>query len=153
VNGNADGFSDGPQKQILFVGLGNVLRQDDGVGVYVARRIRENRHIRVLTVEIGIENYLGKINAMNPDFIILLDSVVFNRKPGYCRLLPAARLMDYTSNTHNISLSRITEFVHAETYILGIEPATVSFGEGLTPAVKRKADLLIKKINEGITCI
>ena len=140
-------------KLILFVGLGNVFHRDDGVGVYLAQRIRENQHIRVLNAEIGIENYIGKINSIDPDFLILLDSVVFNRPPGYCQLIPVEKLTDYTSNTHNLSLGRIGEFINAKAYILGIQPAAVSFGEGLTSPVRKKADLLIKKINACFSCI
>lgn len=146
-------LSDLSDKFILFVGLGNVLHRDDGVGVYLALRIHENKHIRVLNAEISIENYLGKINAIHPDYLILLDSVIFNRQPGYCQLIPVEKLMDYTTNTHNLSLRKISEFIHAETYILGIQPATVSFGEGLTSPVKRKADRIIKEINARFSCI
>ncbi len=98
-----------PDKHILFVGLGNVLRRDDGVGVYLAQKLLTNQHIRVLNVEVSLENYIGKINAIHPEVLILMDSVDFNRKPGYSALIPAGCLADYTTNTHNVSLARIGE--------------------------------------------
>ena len=141
-----------PDKHILFVGLGNVLRRDDGVGVYLAQKLLTNQHIRVLNVEVSLENYIGKINAIHPEVLILMDSVDFNRKPGYSALIPPGCLADYTTNTHNVSLARIGEFIHARTYVLGIQPALVSFGEGLSAPVKRKADQVAKKINTFFTC-
>jgi hydrogenase 3 maturation protease len=146
-------LSDLTDKLVLFVGLGNVLRRDDGVGVYLAQKLHENQHIRVLNAEVSIENYIGKINDLNPDFLILIDSVVFNRRPGYCQLMPVDRLIDFTTNTHNISLRKIAEFVRAQTFILGIQPAEITFGEGLTSPVKSKADLLVKKINTCFSCL
>jgi|WetSurSiteA1Bulk_404760.scaffolds.fasta_scaffold02466_6 hydrogenase 3 maturation protease len=145
--GNFEILPDLAGKSILFVGLGNVLHHDDGVGVYMAQGIQENQQIRVIIAEVSLENYIGKINAILPDILILIDSVLFSRRPGYCQLVPAEKIMDYTTNTHNISMSRIIGFCSAQTYVLGVEPAVVSFGEGLSSRVKKKADLLVRRIN------
>jgi hydrogenase 3 maturation protease len=139
-------------RMVLFVGMGNVLHHDDGVGVYMAQRIQENRHIRVLMAEIGLENYIGKINSIHPDFLILIDSVFFNRPPGYSKLIPVERIADYTTNTHNISLKNIMAFVQVQTFVLGIQPAVVSFGEGLSCRVEKKANTLTAKINACFFC-
>lgn len=146
-------LSDLSDKLVLFAGLGNVLRRDDGVGVYLAQKLYENQHIQVLNVEVSIENYIGKINEIDPDVLILIDSVFFNRRPGYCQLIPVDKLIDFTTNTHNISLSKISEFIVAQTFILGIQPAIVTFGEGLSSPVKKKANLLVKKINTYFSCL
>ena len=37
---------------------------DDGVGVYISRRIKNRGNISSLTVEVSIENYIGKINSL-----------------------------------------------------------------------------------------
>lgn len=137
---------------VLFAGMGNVLHHDDGVGVYLAQRIQENKNIRVIVAEISLENYLGKINTIHPDYLILLDSVIFNKPPGYWKIFPVEKLSDYTTNTHNISLGRICEFVNARVYVLGIQPSVVTIGEGLSQEVKRKADQLVRKINSGFAC-
>lgn len=134
-------------KTIVFAGLGNVLRRDDGVGVYLAQHIRPHPGIVILNVEVGIENYIGKINSLQPDLLVLMDCVFFNRQPGYYRLIEVDRLADVTTNTHNISLKRISEFISVRTFVLGIQPAEVNVGEGLTPPVAKRANQLIKKIN------
>jgi hydrogenase 3 maturation protease len=131
----------------VFVGIGNVLHRDDGVGVYIARKIRENQHIRVINAEVSIENYIGKVNAINPAVIILIDSMFFGREPGYSQLLSMERLRGSCTHTHNISLRMITELFKSEILILGVQPATVSFGEGLSGPVQKKADRLVSVIN------
>ncbi len=136
-------------KRIVFVGIGNVLHRDDGVGVYISRQITERNNIRVIHAEVSIENYIGKINSLHPDFIVLIDNVFFNKKPGYCRLIPAGNLLDFTTNTHNISLGKISELFSARVLMLGIQPLIISFGEEMSPEVKRKADEIIKAINGG----
>ncbi|MCB2195406.1 MAG: hydrogenase maturation protease [Bacteroidetes bacterium] len=122
-------------QKILFVGIGNVLKSDDGVGVFISNRIKEKSTIQKLTVEVSIENYIGKINAINPDVLILIDCVDFGKKPGYYNLIPANELKDYTLNTHNISLKRISELFKMPVYILGIQPKSIDFGEELSETV------------------
>ena len=56
-------------RSALFVGIGNILKRDDGVGVYISHRIKATDLILTLTVETGIENYIGKINSLNPDLL------------------------------------------------------------------------------------
>ncbi|MBN1416286.1 MAG: hydrogenase maturation protease [Bacteroidales bacterium] len=133
----------------LFVGIGNVLRSDDGVGVYIAQRIKERDKIKVLVVEVSIENYIGAINAIHPDEIILIDAVNFNRDPGYFALHSPEILLDYTTNTHNISLKKLVGFFKSNVWILGIQPEFVSFGEGISPRVGHAADEIIALINSG----
>jgi len=135
------------KQTILFVGIGNVLRSDDGAGVYISQRIVEHNHIKVLTVEVSIENYIRKINSYNADYIILIDSVNFNKEPGYYSLVPVCELLDFTTNTHNISLRNISEFLSCNIQILGIQPETISFGEGLTASVRKSADEIIRFVN------
>ncbi|MBN2215087.1 MAG: hydrogenase maturation protease [Bacteroidales bacterium] len=132
---------------ILFVGIGNVLRTDDGAGVYISQRITEHNRIMALTVEVSIENYIQKINHYSPDLIILIDGMNFNKDPGYYNLLPVSELMDFTTNTHNISLRNISEYLPGNVQILGIQPESISFGEGLTPCVKKSANEIIRFIN------
>lgn len=135
-------------KNMLFVGIGNVLKHDDGVGVYISNHIQETAKKRSLTVEVSIENYISKINRVNSGHLILIDCVDFNKKPGFWDILPVERINGFITNTHNISLNKISELFNSKTYILGIQPENISFGEDLTPEIKKTADLLIKKINE-----
>ena len=135
-------------KKLLFVGIGNVLRSDDGVGVYICKRLNTNKNISTLIVEVSIENYIKKVNEYNPDILILVDCVNFNKKPGYVDFLPVERIKDFTTSTHNISLKRISEFFKMKVLVLGIQPASLLFGEKLSPKVKEAADRIIKNINQ-----
>ena len=53
--------------RILFIGVGNVLKRDDGVGVLISQGIIESPDLLTLTVEVSIENYIGKINSLEPE--------------------------------------------------------------------------------------
>jgi hydrogenase 3 maturation protease len=134
-------------KRILFVGIGNLLKMDDGVGVYISSRIRNISGISALTVEVSIENYIGKINSLNPDILVLIDCVDMKLPPGSCKLIPVSQTEDLTFNTHNISLRRVTDFFEMKVYLMGIQPEKIDFGENMSYIVKEEADKIITFIN------
>ncbi|NMC42202.1 MAG: hydrogenase maturation protease [Bacteroidales bacterium] len=143
-----DEILSGKNRKIVFAGIGNVLKSDDGIGVYISSRIRKRKNLEALTVEVSIENYIGKINSLNPDVLILIDCVDMNSPPGTSRLMRIDEIRDFTFNTHNISLRRITEFFNAEVFILGIQPLNVDFGEKISYLVAKEANRIIEQINK-----
>lgn len=135
-------------RKILFVGVGNVLKRDDGIGVYISRKIKDTPIISAITAEVSIENYIGKINTLHPDILVLIDCVDMKKKPGSHKLFPVSQIQDLTFNTHNISLKRISEFFLMPVFILGIQPEIIDFGENISYLVKNKADKIINRINK-----
>jgi len=131
----------------LFVGIGNVLKCDDGVGVYIAQRIKERNTIKVLVVEVSIGNYIGRINKFHPDTLVLIDAVNFGKSPGFCSLLPSDKIMDFTTNTHNISIKKLLGFFKSRVFILGIQPQYMTIGDTISEPVKTQADCILKIIN------
>jgi len=137
-----------PDKRILFVGVGNVLKNDDGVGVRISRDIKSTPYVSALTVETSIENYIGKINSLRPDILVLVDCMDFGEPPGKSRLIKVEEVNDTTFNTHNISLKRLSEFFPMPVYVLGIQPESVEFGENISYLVECVADKIVKFINK-----
>ena len=134
-------------KKILFVGIGNLLKQDDGVGVYISNRIKNRDNIISLTVETSIENYIGKINTLKPDLLVLLDCMELRSEQGTHKLLELSQVQDITFNTHNISLKKLSDFFKMPVFILGIQPENINFGENLSYLVRNIADKIINQIN------
>jgi hydrogenase 3 maturation protease len=136
------------EKSILFVGIGNLLKSDDGAGVYISGNIKNSDRISSLTVEVSVENYIGKINAMNPDILVLIDCVEMKAPPGTCRLLRVEKVHDLTFNTHNISLKKLSGFFAMPVYVLGIQPLKIDFGENISYIVMNVSDKIIQAINK-----
>ena len=134
-------------KKTLFVGIGNALKSDDAIGIYICKKIQQNNKIETLIVESGIEKFVGKINSIDPEILILVDCTDSNEEPGFIDFLPIEEIQDFTVNTHTISVKRISEFFKMKTYLLGIQPENVKFGEVFSKKVLNSADELIKKIN------
>ena len=138
----------GKDRKILFVGIGNLLRQDDGIGVYISTRLKETDNIKVITVEVSIENYIGKINSTDHDTLVLIDCVDMKKEPGTCELIHPDRVHDMTFNTHNISLKRLSEFFRNEILILAIQPEKIGFGENLSYIVRDAGNRIIELVNK-----
>jgi len=136
-------------KKVLFVGIGNVLKTDDGVGVYISSGIKSSSSVSSLTVEVSLENYIGKINSIDPDILVLIDCVDMKSAPGTYKLMVVNKIQDLTFNTHNISLKRISEFFKMPVFLLGIQPEKLIFGENISYLVKEEADKIINIINSS----
>lgn len=135
-------------RRILFVGIGNVLKQDDGIGVYISNHLTEKANIRVLTAEVSIENYIGKINSIDHDILVIIDCVDMGKEPGSFSILPVKNIRDMTFNTHNISLKKLSEFFKNEVFVLAIQPEKVDFGEELSYIVEDTGNRIIELINK-----
>jgi hydrogenase 3 maturation protease len=139
-----------PGIKILCAGVGNLLRKDDGVGVHIAGGIIQGSGISSLLVEMGIENYIGKINRLAPDLLVIIDACDFNEPAGFCRLAEPHELQGITTNTHNISLLKLSEFFDMPVRILGIQPSCTGFGETVSSVVDKRATEIINIINDQI---
>jgi len=120
---------------------------DDGVGVYISSKIKNTSLISALTVEVSLENYIGKINSLNPDILVLIDCVDMKSTPGTHKLMSLSKIHDLTFNTHNISLKRFQDFFKMQVYLLGIQPEKINFGENISYLVKEEAEKIINIIN------
>lgn len=140
----------GSSKVILFVGIGNRLKRDDAVGIYICENLATSGQKQILIVESGIEKYIGKINKLSPDILVLVDSTDFGEKPGYTKLVRPEQIVDETTNTHTISVKKLSKFFDMSTFILGIQPKNSNFGEELSPIVKERANRIIDYINNKL---
>ncbi len=129
------------------MGIGNRLRGDDGVGVVIAERLREDKRVdgqMVLVFEAGTvpENYLVPIIQEMPRQVILIDACDFGGAPGEFRLFSRdelAHLQLKGFSTHTLPLNMLAEMLGQETsspvWLLGVQPAQTAPGAALSPPV------------------
>lgn len=127
---------------MAVLGIGNILRSDDGIGSILASRIKDKVPYRVYDAGTSPENYLGKIIKERPDKIIIIDAVDFGGKPGEFRFVKADDIK--TVNlffTHNTSISLIINYLQinlkADIIILIIQPKSIAFGDKLSQPIKK----------------
>ena len=141
---------DATGKKLLFVGVGNRLKSDDAIGIIICEELEKRPFLDTLIVEAAIEKFVGKINSLAPDLLVLVDCTDFDRESGYFKMIHISDIPDNTFHTHTISLRRISEFFEMETFLLGIQPQNVKFGEIISQPVKDAAQKIIQYINSNI---
>ncbi|MGB9631122.1 MAG: hydrogenase maturation protease [Candidatus Methanodesulfokora sp.] len=123
----------------MVVCIGNELRGDDGVGIYIGRRLKN-----AITTEFP-EDCIHRIRDEKPDTILFIDAVDFGGEPGSV-IFSELREASSTISTHRLPLSLLIELleeVKPKAYILGIQPKSMNLGEGLSSEVRKSADMLL----------
>jgi hydrogenase maturation protease len=146
----------------VVIGVGNGLRSDDGVGLYVARLVNELA-IEGVTVVEGVGDGYALVEAWSDcDRAIVIDCTVSGNTAGrifrfdaLCESIPADLFNGYS--THSISavdaveLGKVLGRVPQSLIIYGIEGEDVSPGEGLTPKVGKAATRVAGLIAEELS--
>ncbi len=133
--------------KVVILGIGNTMRNDDGVGCLLARRLKGKVPYTIYDAGPTPENYLGKVLKDKPDHIVLIDAVDFGGTPGEFRELEGEGLETVNMfSTHNASLSLTINYLKnnlkVDIIILIIQPKNVDFGEDLSPEAEEALDRL-----------
>jgi hydrogenase maturation protease len=132
-----------------LVGVGHILRRDDGFGPWIAGAVRSGlagSALRVIDAEDVPENFAPVIARADCRNVIFVDAVAAEGPPGSVVFGPLADFGEVESfSTHHLALSLSGKFLEAagkRVFLLGVVPADLGFGSGLTAAVKRSAAAL-----------
>ena len=145
------------ETKVMIVGLGDRMRKDDAAGCEAAeqltREIKKN-NIKVINAENIIENYLGAIERFKPTRLFVIDALDFGGNPGEVKIFKPHQVKDTTSSTHNFSLSLIIEHIIKETgarcEVIGIQPETIGFGEGLSISAEKGIKKAVKMVQNRL---
>ncbi|CAN5496979.1 hypothetical protein BH20ACT2_BH20ACT2_00860 [soil metagenome] len=156
-------------KRILVVGVGNVLRGDDGFGVEVARRLMaEPLPDGVVVVETGIAG-ISLVHELQRgwDALVVVDAVDRGRPPGTVLIiepevldvgaLSLSERHDQLADMHLATPDRALMLARA----LGVLPPRVvlvgcqltdphAVGEGLTPAVTAAVEVGVTEVHRQL---
>jgi len=139
-------------KRFGVVGVGNVMKGDDGAGPeLVAELLRRGFELPCVDATEVPENYGGWVPKQNIEAVVFVDAVDFGGEPGECRVIPFEHLMISASNTHRMSLHYTVMYLRDEwegdAILIGVQPKSMKLGEELSgevsAGVARLAALLI----------
>lgn len=140
--------------KVVIVGIGNIMRGDDGFGPALIERLMGN--IEAICIDAGSapENYAGKITKEEPDTILIIDTVHLGKRAGEYEILEKEDIIKSGFTTHDISPNMFIEYLEKETgadiYMLGVQPQNVSFGEEMSDSVKKTLEEVPKLIKGAI---
>ncbi len=147
--------------RLAILGIGNEDNGDDAVGLYVLNLLKKQRLPEWVTnfyCERVPEHFLGKIEKLNPNRVIIIDAADMKEIPGAIAIFPKEAVSSgFHLSTHTLSLTMLEEFLKPTipdliTMYVGIQPKFMYFNTPLSKECKVAAEefakLLIEKINQ-----
>jgi hydrogenase 3 maturation protease len=136
----------------LIITAGNSFRRDDGVGPFIAEKLKQAGLTNVIDAGHTPENIVDQVIELAPGNIVFIDAADFSGAPGQTKIIPEEHIAETTLSTHMIPLNvvsaLIADSIKTTITFIGIQPADVSFGEGLTTEVQKTAGLIVLKLKK-----
>lgn len=114
---------------VLFLGLGNEWRGDDGAGLYLFNRLKNHPQFRTMTfIEAGTnpENHLREILRSTAGHLLIIDAARSGKPPGTIHFLDQQYLSHNHISTHTYSIAILENYLNTfrpiRFHYLGIEP-------------------------------
>jgi hydrogenase maturation protease len=140
----------------LVIGVGNLYRHDDAVGLIVARALREKDPDHVEILEMSSEGAALIEAWQGRERVILIDAVHSGAEPGTIFRFEAHHQPIPTKffhcSTHAFSVAEAIELARSlgqlpkSLIVYGIEGKNFEAGEGLSPEVEHAASQVLDKI-------
>ena len=141
----------------LVLGIGNVLLQDEGLGVHALAELQ-----RRFTFDEGVELLDGGTAGVEllryldgREHVVVIDAIAAGHPPGTVFRVEGEdvpRTFHQRISPHQIGLSDvlatalITDALPAEIVMFGVEPHTMKTGLALTPVVEASLDKLVDTV-------
>jgi hydrogenase maturation protease len=144
-------------KQIIILGVGNILLTDEGFGVHVVNRLKSQyrfpEKINLIDGNVSGLNLLETI--LDSDYLIIVDTIQNNGPPGTSYCLKGGDIperMTPKNSLHQIDLFEVLALCRAvghlpETVIYGVEPEDIeTFNDQLSPKIFSRVGETVQKI-------
>jgi hydrogenase maturation protease len=138
----------------MIVGVGNPLRRDEGVGIAAIARLNDHYHLPdgVCAVDAGTPGLALLDIVRDARAVVLIDAMTADQPPGTIYQVDPARLRsrgpEWSESLHGVSLLGTIHLAEAvgmrvpPITIVGVEPAVLDWGEGLSEPVATALDLV-----------
>jgi hydrogenase maturation protease len=143
-------------KALVVLGVGNLYRSDDGVGLTIARQVQEAALPGVQVREESGEGAALIEAWKGADIVILCDAVRSGADPGTIHRLEAHRepipAGFFRYSTHAFSVAEAVEMARtlgqlpAHMVLYGVEGADFTAGVGLSPPVAHAAQEVVREV-------
>ncbi len=140
--------------RLAIVGVGRAGDGDDGAGPALCAALERLALPAAdrLVVDAGTapENVTGLLRRFRPDTVVLVDAADMGETPGAARWLEGARALGCSASTHTLPLGLLATYLAdslgCRVRLLGIQPARVASGSGLSVPVRQRIERLARRL-------
>ena len=137
----------------LIVGIGNVLKGDDGAGPLICEQLGRVKICADL-IDTGTvpENYIQPIIKKAPQNLLVIDAIDFGAPPGTIKIFEPGQLNSHAISTHTLSprlfVDMVCQNIKLDVYFVGIQPAQIQLGQSISPQVSQAIQHLSQVLTE-----
>lgn len=139
----------------VVLGIGNRLLMDDGIGLYVAKALKELSigDIHCVIGETDIDYCLDEVKAA--EFLIIIDAAKLGKTPGEVTTLSLYDVkvhMDLGLSMHNLHFFNMLELTYKDIkgIMIGIEPYMIDYNLGLSEELSIMLPEILTKVRNII---
>ncbi len=142
---------------VVVIGMGNELRADDAVGLYVVRLLKPswNDRLKVFEGHMTPEAFIGPACASHPTHVLIVDAAELGKKPGVWQILSPDDVEQGLFTTHTIPavevVAEIKRRCHACVVFLGIQPKSRDISLGLSKECQQAAEEIARVIQKTVS--
>jgi hydrogenase 3 maturation protease len=131
----------------VILGIGNILKGDDGAGPLVCERLKAAK-VSAGLIDAGTvpENYIQRIIKKAPRALIVIDAVDFGAEAGTIKIFKPDELNSLVISTHTLSprlfIDLVRRSIQVDVYFIGIQPVQTQLGQPVSGAVNKAIEKL-----------
>jgi hydrogenase 3 maturation protease len=127
--------------KLVIVGIGNILKSDDGAGPAVCQLLEGKINAEIIDAGTVPENFIQFICRKKPEVVLVIDAVDFGSSPGDLKIIGPEELNSFVISTHTLSprifADLLRQTIEVKVIFLGIQPKNLQFGESLSDEVNK----------------
>jgi len=140
----------------VIVGIGNVLKGDDGAGPLLCEQLRrKGAGAEIIDVGTVPENYIQPIVEKAPQNLLVIDAMDFGASAGTINIFKPEQLSSVVTSTHTLSPRLFAQVVcrniKVDVYFVGIQPAQTQLGQSVSEPVSRAIQQLAQILAKTFT--
>jgi len=150
-------------KKKAVIGLGNVLRKDDGIGVSILDLLKASQKLDVTNVidymNFGIASFDILLRIREYSKVLIIDGINASLRPGELRIFDLDDTdlpLDFSHiSSHELKLTDVNFLkkkldIKTKVFVAGIQVQDIAFGEGLTDALLNRQGQIVEEIQRFI---
>lgn len=146
--------------KMAVVGIGNLLLGDDGVGIHVLEKLREQKCWDDIELVDGGTSVIDLLDVfMRNETIIIIDSLKGGYLPGTIYRITAEELgshLTLQSSLHDVQILDVLKWANLQgcspkISIIGIEPETIDYSLDLSATLKHQMPKIMEIVVSEIS--
>ena len=142
---------------LKVIGLGNLLRGDDGIGPLVIEKLLKLKSIPAKLIDAGSDAFTILDHLSGTDPLLIIDCARMDKEPGeICTFnISEANIgyIDKTVSLHGFGFGEVYQMAReigpvAPCKIIGVQPKEISFNAQVSDEVKKSIPKIIELVNK-----